>query len=394
MRTPSEARPEKLRIAILSPYAHHAGHHWAIARELGRALLAKGHHVEIITTTDPIEPIEPNIAENVHRVLSPRGPRVLRTGGSLGHNLETMICTLYALRRHRMRPFHVWHFVDATYVSLFFAALTVDAAMIYHLWGGIEFQPSAGGRRSVLAGLRSVLARQANRRGRLAMVCETEATRRLASRNFPNHVHQIPYAARSDIQTGNRIQARRILGISEEDFVLLMYGTHREGKDYDTVVRGAKLANLKVCLLFVGKTISANDPAIVVARHDFHHAVIVEKFVDAEETCRYFAACDAVVLPYSGDYTKGSGVLVEAAQFQRPSIASDTGFLRSFLDENRSGFVFKQGDPEDFAKVLIRLANLSEPEKAELSGNIARTASRYSWDTVVEQYLTLYRQYF
>lgn len=395
VETPTMGEERKLRIAIISPYAHHPGHHWGTARDLAGALRGKGHDVEIIVTTDPIEPVDPSLSSCLVRALPGPVPRIFQSGSSPGHNLETMVCTLQAWRRHGRRPYDVWHYVDATHILLFLVPLITRALVVYHLWGEVTGYEAVGAKHSQRLSwrhrFRSWLARRALSTGRLAMVCETEETQRSALRFFPGHVHQIPYAVRADVARLDQGEARAQLGIAPEEFVLLMFGTHRLEKDYDTVVQGSKRQN--ICLLFAGKTISANDPAKAVSRHGHPRAVIVEKFISAAEAPLYFAACDAAVLPYTGDYTKGSYVLFEAFQFRRPTVVADTGFLRAFVLENRCGFVYRPGDADDFARVVTHVMNLPEKEKAELADQIARTAGRYSWETVISRYVALYRQY-
>jgi glycosyltransferase involved in cell wall biosynthesis len=224
------------------------------------------------------------------------------------------------------------------------------------------------------------------------MVCETKDIQRSAAALFGNHVYQIPYAVRDEVALQDRVQARQNLGLPTEGLVLLMFGTHREGKDYDTVVLAAQRARAQVHLLFAGMTVSGNNPAQVVARHGYDRALIVEKFISAPEAPLYFAACDAVVLPYTGNYQKGSYVLFEALQFRRPSLAADTGFLREFIEENRCGLVFQPGDAADLARVLDALAGLSEDQRRELSVRIEDAAQRFSWKTVIKDYVRLYRR--
>lgn len=393
----SAAATEKkrpLRIAVISPYAHYAGHHWPAARELALALCAAGHEVEIITTVAPIEAPGPELEKRVRLAWTGRAPAFLRAGTSLSHNGETMLCLWRTFQRHLSQRYDVWHVIDGTHVSVYLAAFLSGLPVVYHIWGAVSgYEPSdEGGRRGWLPRLRRASLTRALWRGNFAVVCETEETRRVGSALFGSSIHQIPYAVRGNAVRMNQAEARAKLGLPAEGFVLLMFGTHREGKDYDTIVKAARLTRSRVHLLFAGKTISENDPAKVVDRYGYPHATIVEKFITAEEAPLYFAAGDAVALPYTGDYQKGSYVLFEALQFRRPSIATDTGFLRKFIEENDCGAVYRPGDAEDLARVIDTFAQLSAEQKAELSARIEAAADRCSWATVVELYVRLYRR--
>lgn len=393
MNTRAAESNRPLRIALISPYAHHAGHHWPAVRELALALSAAGHELEIITTTAPIESPGPELEGKVHLAWTGRPPAILRAATSLGYNLETVLCLGCTFLRHISRRYDVWHLVDGTHIAVYLAAFLVKVPMVYHIWGEVSGYASsteaASGWRSRL---RPGLLKLALRGGNLAMVCETEETRQMGARLFGEQIYQIPYAVRGNAVLMKQAEARQALGLPPEAFVLLMFGTHREGKDYDTVVRAARLTRGEIHLLFAGKTISENDPAKVVARHDYPRATIVEKFITAEEAPLYFAAGDAVVLPYAGDYQKGSYVLFEALQFRRPSIATDTGFLRKFIEEHRCGAVYRPGDAEDLARVIETFAHQSVAEKAELAEHIEEAATGCSWATVIKQYVQLYRR--
>ena len=229
---------------------------------------------------------------------------------SVRHNLETLACSLRLAWLHGRKPYDVWHYVDATYFSLFAAALVSPVPVICHLWGkvpGYDLEQDVSFLKGLVVRLKRALLDRAIRRGMLGSVCETEATGPYNAPLFGPHVYQIPYAVNVPQKPLSQEPARqKMLGISPTSFVLLLFGTHRPGKDYDTVVRGAALSGREICLLFAGKTISENDPAAVLSRHNFSNAVVVEKFIRAEEAPLYFAACDAVVLPYYEGYTKGS----------------------------------------------------------------------------------------
>jgi hypothetical protein len=57
----------------------------------------------------------------------------------------------------------------------------------------------------------------------------------------------------------------------------------------------------------------------------------VDEFVPEESTKFYFAAADAVVLPYEANFSRGSGVLIECCRHLRPMIASATPYFSAFL---------------------------------------------------------------
>ena len=84
---------------------------------------------------------------------------------------------------------------------------------------------------------------------------------------------------------------------------------------------------------------------------------------------------------------------MEAAQYSRPSLATDTGFLREFIEEYGCGFLYSYGDAANLARMLEKIAELAPDERQQLDASIRETARRHSWAAVIEQYIAVYRAY-
>jgi hypothetical protein len=75
----------------------------------------------------------------------------------------------------------------------------------------------------------------------------------------------------------------------------------------------------------------------------------VDEFVPEESTKFYFAAADAVVLPYEANFSRGSGVLIECCRHLRPMIASATPYFSAFLARYQCGVNYAPGNSVSFA---------------------------------------------
>ncbi|MFA6175280.1 MAG: glycosyltransferase family 4 protein [Phycisphaerae bacterium] len=388
------------KIFIVSPYAHHAGHHWSIAKDLGAALAETGAVVEILLTGNPVEPIAleklpcrvtlcaPGIAGARPGVFSRFIQRL-----SLGkrHNLEMLACVFKLLR---MRT-PVVHFIDATHLVLFLFVLFSGKRVFYTVWGTPDF--TAPGKsfvsRAKISLTRWLLAR-AIRTDRFEMICETEAVRDAWHPFCGAHIHVIPYAIHLPAQRPDRLEARRQLELPVPPLILLMFGTHRAEKDYRVVFEAAKiLPPGSVFLLFVGRVISGNNPLLLARQHPDVPSKIISDYVTDEEASLFFAACDAVVLPYETGFTWGSGVLLLACQHERPVIATKTGHLQQFVEKYRTGFLFAPGEPTDFAVAVKRIGTMSALERETLATHIRAAAKDFFWGSIVMNYLKLYRAY-
>ena len=75
----------------------------------------------------------------------------------------------------------------------------------------------------------------------------------------------------------------------------------------------------------------------------------MNEFVPEEMAKYYFAAADAVVLPYGANFSRGSGVLIECCLHLRPMIASATPYFSAFLTRYPCGVSYVPGDSAWFA---------------------------------------------
>ena len=114
----------------------------------------------------------------------------------------------------------------------------------------------------------------------------------------------------------------------------------------------------------------------------------ISRFVDDAEIPAFFRRADLVVLPYRE--IDQSGVLYTALAFDKPMIVSAVGGFAEVAAEGAAHAV-RPGAPVELAAAIQQL--LDEPASRErLAAAAAAAASgRYSWDSIAQQTLTLYR---
>jgi D-inositol-3-phosphate glycosyltransferase len=193
-------------------------------------------------------------------------------------------------------------------------------------------------------------------------------------------------------------QAKRQLGISKDDKVLLFFGNIAPYKGLEYLVaafhelirrdRGYRL-------LIVGKPKGPknywNRIQDTISRSRIGDRIVaVIEYVPDDETELYFKAADILILPYRHVFQ--SGVLFLGYGFGLPSIAADVGSLKEEIAENETGFVFKPQDSSDLAR------KIDEYFKSELFRNLeSRRAQikeyateRYSWSKVANITTAIY----
>lgn len=178
-------------------------------------------------------------------------------------------------------------------------------------------------------------------------------------------------------------QAKTELNISEKN-VLLFFGLIREYKGLDILIEAAGLLKnylVDFKLLIVGECYEDEkmyteliDQAGISEQVQCHF-----NFVPDDEVGRFFAAADVVVLPYKT--ASQSGIVQIAYHYNTPIIVSNVGGLPEIVDEGQTGYCV---DPTAaaFAKA-IRLF-YEKDNISEMSSNISKYKSRFSWDNMVK----------
>jgi glycosyltransferase involved in cell wall biosynthesis len=383
------------QIILVSPAAHYAAHNWPNTVALARALRPKGQNVRIVTFSVTTGPVPPELQDTVDPVFSkmPPGWKQTTAGswperrfGGLVNACETLACLFKALRLRRRQPNAVLHFVGGSYWVVVLAAIWFKRMrFVYSLYGGILSGSPVGLKAKLRPHLKNLL-RRAAATGRIEFTCETEFLHEEIKPLLGARIHLISAAIDDSGVFPTQDEARLHLGLDPNERILLFFGTHRREKDYHTALKGCLTLSDPPLALFVGKVISGNDPVRVVENCHYPKARIVDKFADEAESRFYFAAADAVVLPYEATYTRGSQVLIECCRSLRPMIASASPHLSAFIIRYGCGLTFKAGDPVSFGETTRRL--LADP--MAFRTGLERARREHSWGVLADQYIKLY----
>jgi glycosyltransferase involved in cell wall biosynthesis len=414
------------QLFLVSPNAHYPSHNWTITVALMRALRQKGCNVRTVTFGTTTEPVPSDLNDSVQPVFPrlPPGWRHAAAGqwqerrfGALRNCCETLACLFKALRlarrlsRSRGNEAHissqkpdetgpltsaptqkssepVLHFIGGSYWIVVLATLWFkQVRFVYSLYGGILYGSPGGLKARLRPHLKSLL-RRAAATGRIDFTCENEFLHDEIKPLLGAHIQVIPYAVDDSEVLPSREEARRRLDLPLTEKIVLFFGTHRREKDYHTALKGCRTLPQPPLALFVGKVISANDPRQVVADCGYPNARIVNDFVPEEMAKYYFAAADAVVLPYEANFSRGSGVLIECCRHLRPMIASATPYFSAFLTRYPCGVSYVPGDSASFADAAGRLLADSTGCPAAL----AQARHDHSWSAAANQYIELYER--
>lgn len=118
--------------------------------------------------------------------------------------------------------------------------------------------------------------------------------------------------------------------------------------------------------------------------------VLFEGFVDPAVLPRYYTSADVFCSPAIGGESFGI-VLLEAMASGVPIVASDIPGYRCVMEEGAEGYFARPEDPQSLADALVRL--LLDPNAKEMGNRgLAKARNLYSWERVVDMIEEFYRE--
>jgi glycosyltransferase involved in cell wall biosynthesis len=158
----------------------------------------------------------------------------------------------------------------------------------------------------------------------------------------------------------SREDARRKLGLPQEKYLYLHYGTASPRKGLPTVVKASSyIHSAENCALLAAGRFSgrdATDQPLLKKLAEEGRAYLFDRYIEDAEEPLFFRACDAVVLAYEGHYGS-SAIQSRAAAADRPVISSDEGLVGSRTKTHRLGLTFKTGDAHALAETILHARN-------------------------------------
>ena len=193
-----------------------------------------------------------------------------------------------------------------------------------------------------------------------------------------------------------RDAAKANFGLTAEQRVLVFFGQIKDVKGLDILLKGFALArqNDKRLHLLIGGRVWKTDfskYAEIIEQHGLTpHCTLHIRYIPDAEVPFFYRCADLVVLPYRRIYQ--SGVVLEAMSYGSAVLVSDIDGMREAVEDERTGFVFKN---QDVAHLAHRIGEIfSTPGHAN---RIARAgfdmvSSRNDWGLLGEQTLACYRR--
>ncbi len=181
-----------------------------------------------------------------------------------------------------------------------------------------------------------------------------------------------------------RLEARKRIGIGENEKVVLFFGYIRKYKGLhvllDAMAEVVKRINVKLLIVgeFYDDERSYHQQIAKLNLTD--NVMVVSDYVPSDEVAKYFSASDVVVLPYI-DATQ-SGITQIAYNFNKPVITTNVGGLAEVVVDGKTGIVIPPNSSGDLANAIVRYFSENLAEK--FADGVADQKKYYSWDNLVK----------
>jgi|GEM_PF-904403 len=192
----------------------------------------------------------------------------------------------------------------------------------------------------------------------------------------------------------DKLTARKILGISEEVFVVFTAAYHVARKRLETLVKAAKVLKDKklrnIVIIIGGKGPLTEYLKSLALDLNVQDIVKFVGWIPEDKLQLYYKASDVFVI--TSEYEGGPQTMLEEGIRGVPLIVSDTqsGFMM-MAKNNVHCLKFRLGDATDLAEKIIQLINDQSLQK-KLSYEAKRFASIFRWDNIAEKMVAIYRE--
>jgi len=183
-------------------------------------------------------------------------------------------------------------------------------------------------------------------------------------------------------------EARKKLGINEDEKVLLFFGFIRKYKGLDILLKAIKFLNAdskmqKLKLLIAGEFYEneKNYQPLLTDPEIKDHLILHTHFINNSDVKFYLCAADCVIQPYRS--ATQSGVTPLAYHFEIPMIVTNVGGLPALVPDKKVGLI-AQPSAESLAEKIEEFFKLGEEF---FLPSLKNEKKKYSWKNMVDAIL-------
>lgn len=190
------------------------------------------------------------------------------------------------------------------------------------------------------------------------------------------------FSNKADYEKVNKNVSREYLTIPKDKIVFLFYGTIRESKGLDILIKAfheAYKENEGIFLLIAGafnKVDKNKYISLVNKLLKNNNSKIKFGFIPYEDEKYYFSSANVLCLPYR-ELTQ-SGVAQLGLVYDLPIIATDVGAMKEVVIDKENGLMFEIDDVDDCKNCILELANNSNFRKTSSINSRKLSITRFS----------------
>jgi len=181
------------------------------------------------------------------------------------------------------------------------------------------------------------------------------------------------------------------LGKPPRNYVLF-FGKIKPYKGVETIIRAVPIIKKEIrdVLIVVAGFGEINEYLSLINEEDLKNFEFLNYYIADEDIPLLFQNAAVVVLPYTS--ASQSGVLSLAYTFGRPVLVSSVGSMCEYVDNKKTGFIFKPNDHGSLAKIIVKmLKNRKLREKMELNC-YKKAFSDLSWEKIANNTYEIYKR--
>lgn len=185
-----------------------------------------------------------------------------------------------------------------------------------------------------------------------------------------------------------RIQARRELGMEENDIIVLTIGQFIHRKGFDILLNAAKMLDKKIKLYFVGG-IPTDEYKNLCKKNQLRN-IYFEGFKNSDILAKYYTAADIFVLPTREDVW---GLVVNEAMSYALPVITTTKCIAGLemVKDNYNGFLVEPDNIIDLANKINKIA-LNKELRDKCTINAINIGKLYTIEAMVETHNVLYAE--
>jgi glycosyltransferase involved in cell wall biosynthesis len=182
--------------------------------------------------------------------------------------------------------------------------------------------------------------------------------------------------------TLSKEDARRNLGLSQNEKIILFFGFIRQYKGLDILLHAMadeRIKKAEIKLMIAGEFYEDKRQYLdMVDQLKIKDQLILRTdFIPDSEVRNYLCAADAVIQPYRN--ATQSGVTPLAYHFEKPMVVTNVGGLASLVPHEKVGLV-AEPTPQAIADAILRFYQLGENY---FIPHLRTEKQKYSWSNLV-----------